>query len=101
VARGRYTEEALRDLRKDLQDTLLGNERGQRVLEWLLIELGLFDEIVTEEEQYLHNFAVRLLMLLGIYEPWQIRGLVRRYAGMPRSASGEKKAGKDMVKEEQ
>ena len=95
--RGKYGEQAKKDLRADLQDVFLGNERGKRVLKTLMLELGVFDELRTDEEMALHNFGVRLLNLMGVYEPWQIRGIVQKYSELPRSAPGERKKGGDML----
>lgn len=97
MGRGNYSPETLRDLRADLQDVFLGNDKGKRVLQFLMVEMGLFEEVISEEEVALHNYGVRLLNLLGVYEPWQIRGIVQKLSELPRSQPGEKKKGKDML----
>lgn len=101
MSKGTYEEEALKDLRVDLQDLFLGNDRGKRVLKFLMVELGVFDEIVTDDDRVLHNYGVRLLNFMGIYEPWQVKAIIHKYSELPRSAPGKKqKKGSDMLKEE-
>lgn len=57
----------LSDKRDDLRYIFQG-KRGKRALAIMLKDLRFFDELHTDEDIALHNYAIRLLEQTGIYQ---------------------------------
>jgi hypothetical protein len=53
------------------------------VFEELLTDLRLYETIETEEDRYLHNFAIRLLNKMAIYDGPNMRAVTRNLAQIP------------------
>lgn len=64
------------DQEKDMEvvtayrNCFLGTSTGQKVLAHMLTELSYFDQSINDQEAITRrNYATRLLMLLGIWDP--------------------------------
>lgn len=53
-------------LRQNEYRTVFGTSEGKRVLSDMLLNLGFFEPIETEEDRFLYNFAIELQTILGI-----------------------------------
>jgi hypothetical protein len=56
---------------------------GIDVFEDLLTDLRLYETIDSEEDRFLHNFAMRLLVKMEIYEGSNMRMVTRNLLGIP------------------
>lgn len=68
---GRKEKEQDEEVRK-AYNLLFTSSYGQKVLAHMLVELHFFDEITTEEEQVLSNYAKRLLYRIGVLQGFNI-----------------------------
>jgi hypothetical protein len=59
---------------------LLNDEEGRHVLFYLLDETGFFHMGKSPEDQVMHNFAIRILDILGITDPRGMYDLVKLMA---------------------
>jgi len=59
-----------------LYRSLFSGKAGRQVLEHMLLELGYFDEIETEEQRVLYNYGRRLLVFIGALEAPNLTGIV-------------------------
>ena len=60
-----------------------GSQDGIDVFEDLLTDLRLYETIDTEEDRALHNFALKLVVKMGIYESSNMRMVTRNLLGIP------------------
>ena len=66
-----------RILATSYRETFSRDSQSIRVFEDILTDLCLYETLETEEERYLHNFAIRLLAKMGIYDPPNINAVTR------------------------
>jgi len=52
-----------------------GTRVGREVLAHMLVELGFFNEIVTDEQKVLANYSRHLLKLMGVLQPKNINDI--------------------------
>jgi hypothetical protein len=57
----------------------LSNHDGRSTLKWLLLNLGLYKPMITEEEVVLHNFAIKLLHILGLSDQDKLEKMIDYY----------------------
>jgi hypothetical protein len=57
---------------KRMYREVFGPRVGREVLAHMLVELGFFNEIVTEEQKVLANYSRHLLKLMGVLQPKNI-----------------------------
>jgi len=62
---------------------LFNSVHGQKVLAHMLAELHFFDEISTEEERILSNYAKRLLSNVGAWQGMNVPEVVKALLRMP------------------
>jgi extradiol dioxygenase family protein len=60
---------------KRMYREVFGTRVGREVLAHMLVELGFFNEIVTDEQKILCNYARRLLKLMGVLQPKNINDI--------------------------
>ena len=65
------------------RETLLSDESAIDVFEDLLTDLRLYETIVSDEDRILHNFAIALLVKMGIYDGPNMRMVTRNLARIP------------------
>lgn len=71
-----------REVRK-AYNLLFNSVHGQKVLSHMLAELHFFDEITTEEERILSNYAKRLLSNIGTWQGMNVPEVVKAMLRMP------------------
>jgi len=59
--------------------TLLSTADGRSTLKWLLLNLGLYKPIMSEEEVTLHNFAIKILHILGLTTQGDLEKMIDYY----------------------
>lgn len=62
------------------REVLLSTPQGRDVLKWLLLNLGLYKPIVTDEGIVLHNFAIKLLSVLDLHKQPQLESMIDYYS---------------------
>ena len=60
---------------KRLYREVFGTRQGKEVLAHMLVELGFFNEIQTDEQKFLCNYARHLLKLMGVFQPKNINDI--------------------------
>lgn len=67
------------------RDTFLKDAQSLDVFEDLLSDLCLYQELDLEntEELHLHNFAIRLLVKMGIYDGPNMRAVTKNLLNIP------------------
>jgi hypothetical protein len=61
---------------KRMYREVFGTRVGKEVLAHMLVELGFFNEIVSDEQNILVNYSRHLLKLMGILQPKNINDIV-------------------------
>jgi hypothetical protein len=60
---------------KRMYREVFGTRVGREVLGHMLVELGFFNEIVTDEQKVLANYSRHLLKLMGVLQPKNINDI--------------------------
>ena len=60
---------------KRLYREVFGTRSGREVLAHMLVELGFFNEIVTDEQKVLANYSRHLLKLMGVLQPKNVNDI--------------------------
>ena len=60
---------------KRMYREVFGTRVGREVLAHMLVELGFFNEIVTDEQKVLANYSRHLLKLMGVLQPKNINDI--------------------------
>lgn len=61
---------------KRMYREVFGTRVGKEVLAHMLVELGFFNEIVTDEQKVLANYARRILKIMGVIQPKNINDII-------------------------
>ena len=60
---------------KRMYREVFGTRSGKEVLAHMLVELGFFNEIVTDEQKVLCNYSRHLLKLMGVLRPKNVNDI--------------------------
>jgi len=63
------------DETKRMYREVFGTRAGREVLAHMMVELGFFNEIITEEQKVLANYSRHLLKLMGVLQPKNINDI--------------------------
>lgn len=83
-------EEAEKEIRR-AYNLLFTSPHGQKVLAHMLVRLHFFDEINSEEERVLSNYAKDLLNTIGVWQGINVDHVVQSFLKAPleKAAAGE------------
>jgi extradiol dioxygenase family protein len=60
---------------KRMYREVFGTRIGREVLAHMLVELGFFNEIVTDEQKVLANYSRHILKIMGVLQPKNINDI--------------------------
>lgn len=79
---GSREDKESKQLREDFR-RVFSSEDGQRVLMYILTDLGWFDEAKDERAQVLQNYGKHLLEIMGILHEFNAREFVKKMFELP------------------